>query len=204
MFGHPSYVTAYRLLLKSKLWEEVLPNELMGGSEAAKARLDELTRLRVSNDDANQVAAVIAILIRPALKKQSGLLSQLQGAWKLSNELTKSIGWIVKAMPILTDCDQRKWSEVQPWLIHPDAAVALDVVEAGGGDVQAGVEFARSKLLLPKEELNPDPLVTGGDLIGMGISPGPDFKTILQSVRDGQLDGEIETREQALKQVASL
>ena len=210
MFGHPSYVTAYRLLLKSKLWDEVLPNELAGDSVAQEVRLDELTRLRVSDDDSNQVAAVIAILVRPALdehrgsKKGNGLLAKLQGAWKLNNELTKSIGWIVSAMPILTDCDQRKWSEVQPWLIHAEAVTALDVVEAVGGDVQAGVEFARAKLLLSKEELNPDPLVTGGDLIEMGISPGPKFKTILQSVRAGQLDGEITTREQALKQVASL
>jgi tRNA nucleotidyltransferase/poly(A) polymerase len=208
MFGHPNYVAAYRLLLESNLWEEILPNELSGESGTQQRRVEELTRLQISNVDSNQVAAVIAILVRPALdrhrdsKKAASLLAQLKSAWKLKNELIKSIGWIVSAIAVLSDCHRKKWSEVQPWLIRADAAVALDVVQAVGGDVEASVEFARAKLLLPKEELNPDPLVTGGDLIELGISPGPKFKTILQSVRNGQLDGAISTRAQALERVA--
>jgi poly(A) polymerase len=208
MFGHPNYVAAYRLLLESNLWEEILPNELSGESGGEPRRVAELTRLQISNVDSNQVAAVIALLVRPALdrqrdpKKAASLLAQLKSAWKLKNELIKSIGWIVSAIAVLSDCHRKKWSEVQPWLIRADAAVALDVVQAVGGDVEASVEFARAKLLLPKEELNPDPLVTGGDLIELGISPGPKFKTILQSVRNGQLDGAISTRAQALERVA--
>lgn len=210
MFGHPSYVTAYQLLLESNLWKEVLPEALMGDDDAQGLRLDELTRLRISNDGSNQVAAVVAILLRSVLgahvgsKKFGTLLARLQNAWKLNNELTKSIGWIISALPALPDCHQKKWSQVQPWLVHADAGAALDVVEAVGGDVRASVECARAKLLLPREELNPDPLVTGQDLIDMGITPGPNFKTILQSVRDGQLDGEISTRQEALDWVSTL
>ncbi len=204
MFGHSSFVTAYRLLIESNLWGEVLPQEFLGDPESEKTRLEELNRLRISNGHSNQVAAVIAILVRSALEGQRGLLARLKNAWKLSNELTSSIRWIVNAIPVLSNCHQRKWSEVQPWLIHADATAALDVVEAVGENIRASVEFARAKILLPKEKLNPDPLVTGQDLIDSGIAPGPNFKTILQSVRDGQLDGEIETREQALKRLATL
>ena len=111
-------------------------------------------------------------------------------------------------MPILMTCDKRKWSEVQPWLIHADAVAALDVIEAVGDDAEncylAAAAFARAKLKLPKNELDPDPFVTGGDLIKMGIRPGPQFKTILQSIRDGQLDGEISSREEALDHVTRL
>lgn len=210
MFGHPSHVTAYRLLLESKLWEEIMPQELVQDSGSEKTRLNELKRLRITKGNANQVAAVIAILIRPALeqqrgkKKAGGLLSQLKNAWKLKNELIRSIGWINNAIPILSNCHQRKWSEVQPWLIDADTVAALDVVGAVGENVQTSVDFARTKITLPEDELNPEPFVTGKDLIEMGITPGPKFKPLLQSVRDRQLDGEIQTREQALNWVAKL
>ena len=41
--------------------------------------------------------------------------------------------------------------------------------------------------------------MTGDDLRGHGLQPGPKFKIILQAVRDAQLDGEIQTQEEALK-----
>jgi len=210
MFGHPNFSVAFELLLESKLWPEVLPNELLGNKQSNDARLNELARLRISKNSSNQVAAVIAILVRPAVsvhrgsKEADALLTQLQDVWKLNNDLTKSIGWIVSAIEILADCDRRKWSEVQPWLIHDDAAAALDVVEAVRVDAQGGVEFARAKRMQPEIELNPKPFVTGGDLIEMGIRPGPKFKTILQSVRDLQLDGELSTRKQALNWIENL
>ena len=208
MFGHSNYRVAFELLLESKLWAEVLPDELIGDPEADSVRLNDLKQLQVSENNTNQVATVIAILMRPALeehrgsKKADGLLSNLQNAWKLSNELTKSIGWIVNAMDVFADCHQRKWSEVQPWLIHADASSGLDAIQAVRDEAKDGVQFARTKLMLPEADLNPAPLVTGQDLIEMGISPGPKFKTILQSVRDSQLDGKISTRQKALDWVA--
>ena len=214
MFIHPNFPRAFELLIKSSLWCEVLPHELVGEIKSVPQRREELNRLKISTTNSIPAAAVIVILLRHALEKRLGslkfkqLLNELQNAWKLSNELTKSVGWIVDAMPILKTADQRKWSEVQPWLIHADAVVALDVIEAVGDDREdsrlAGVAFARTKLQLPKNELNPAPFVTGRDLIEMGISPGPQFKTILQTIRDGQLDDEISSREEALQQVTQL
>ena len=39
--------------------------------------------------------------------------------------------------------------------------------------------------------LNPAPLVTGEDLIVMGLAPGPRFKSILDQVYDAQLEGRV-------------
>jgi tRNA nucleotidyltransferase/poly(A) polymerase len=209
MFGHPNYNTAYQLLLESNLWQEVLPRDLLGDTASHNTRLHQMDRLRISSGSTNQVAAVIAILLRPVLvehdlKKTGRLLAQLQHAWKLSNERIKSIGWIVNAASALSDCHTKKWSEVQPWLIPSDADVALDVLEAVDVDAADSVAFAREKRTLPKEALNPQPFLTGQDLIAMGITPGPRFKTVLQAIRAGQLDGEIKTREQALQRAATL
>ncbi|MCF6158030.1 MAG: CCA tRNA nucleotidyltransferase [wastewater metagenome] len=54
---------------------------------------------------------------------------------------------------------------------------------------------------LSREEVKPAPLITGNDLIAMGLRPGPAFKDILTRIRDEQLDGTITTKEEALKKV---
>ncbi len=53
-------------------------------------------------------------------------------------------------------------------------------------------------LNLTPEEINPPRLVTGDDLIEMGLEPGRDFKFILEVLEDFQLDGEVTTREMML------
>lgn len=51
---------------------------------------------------------------------------------------------------------------------------------------------------LPEEQIRPAPLVRGGDLIALGLVPGPRFKELLRQVEDAQLGGELSDREQAL------
>ncbi|MGC2321352.1 MAG: CCA tRNA nucleotidyltransferase [Terriglobales bacterium] len=58
--------------------------------------------------------------------------------------------------------------------------------------------FAREKLAaMPPEQIRPQPLLTGDDLIAMGYVPGPQFKPILAAVEDAQLEGKLEDPEQA-------
>lgn len=49
------------------------------------------------------------------------------------------------------------------------------------------------------EEIKPKSLITGKDLIEAGFTPGPMFKTILSFIEEGQLEGKIRTREDAMK-----
>ncbi|NBY20443.1 CCA tRNA nucleotidyltransferase [bacterium] len=60
-------------------------------------------------------------------------------------------------------------------------------------------EFCRTKWEEFKS-LPPPPLklVTGKDLIAMGLKPGPEFSEIIRSVEDAILEGTIKDREQAL------
>ena len=51
---------------------------------------------------------------------------------------------------------------------------------------------------LKDEEIRPEPLLRGGDLIEMGFKPGPLFKEILRQVEDAQFGGELHSREDAL------
>ncbi|MFC2174053.1 CCA tRNA nucleotidyltransferase [Acidobacteriota bacterium] len=63
-------------------------------------------------------------------------------------------------------------------------------------------EFCRRTLAeMPPEELKPPRLVTGHDLIGLGLSPGPQFSDILKAVEDAQLEGRLKTQEEALEYI---
>jgi poly(A) polymerase len=50
-----------------------------------------------------------------------------------------------------------------------------------------------------KTEIAPAPLLTGEDLIAMGLQPGKLFKIILDQLYDAQLEGRIRTRESAVE-----
>ena len=66
----------------------------------------------------------------------------------------------------------------------------------------ANYDFVRSKQAeLPREELRPARLVTGGDLIAAGYKPGPAFKKILTEVEDAQLEGRVGTKDEAISWV---
>jgi poly(A) polymerase len=56
----------------------------------------------------------------------------------------------------------------------------------------------------PKDEIRPAALVTGHDLIALGIKPGPEFREILAAVEDAQLEGQLDSKEQALQFVRQL
>lgn len=60
-------------------------------------------------------------------------------------------------------------------------------------------EFCVHKLEeLSDEQLRPTPLLTGSDLIREGYEPGPPFARILRMVEDAQLEGKLQTTEDAL------
>jgi poly(A) polymerase len=56
----------------------------------------------------------------------------------------------------------------------------------------------------PAAQIYPTPLVTGDDLIAMGLQPGKSFRRILDTVRDAQLNEEIATKEEAMSLVMQL
>jgi len=56
---------------------------------------------------------------------------------------------------------------------------------------------------LKEDEIRPEPLLRGGDLIALGFKPGPQFKEILRQVEDAQLGGELHSRDQAIAWIKS-
>ena len=60
-------------------------------------------------------------------------------------------------------------------------------------------DFLRGKLSeLEAEDLSPERLITGHDLLQLGYSPGPEFRCAFEAVEIAQLEGEIRTKADAL------
>ena len=50
----------------------------------------------------------------------------------------------------------------------------------------------------PPEQVRPPRLINGNDLLAMGFQPGPAFQSILTAVEDAQLEGALQSKEQAV------
>jgi poly(A) polymerase len=70
--------------------------------------------------------------------------------------------------------------------------------EASHGNLTS-YNFTREKMAsMPPAAMRPVPLITGDDLIAIGYRPGPQFKKILAAVEDGQLEGRLQTKNEAI------
>ena len=53
----------------------------------------------------------------------------------------------------------------------------------------------------PAGPINPPPLMTGHDLVRHGLEPGPHFAMILETIREAQLEGRVQSKRKALEWV---
>jgi poly(A) polymerase len=127
---------------------------------------------------------------------------------KLSNAERERIEWLVERHQYLCDAPTMRMSKLKPILAHPGIGELLALHRAdsvASGRSVAHVEFCERLLReTPPGELDPSPLATGDDLIEMGIPKGPLFKQILDLVREAQLDGTIQTKEEAIEMIRRL
>jgi poly(A) polymerase len=124
---------------------------------------------------------------------------------RFSNDDTEQILALIQHHMRFSDLPRMKESTLKKFLRMPQIEEhieqhRLDCV-ASHGDLSL-YDFAREKLAsIPPEKMRPTPLVTGEDLISHGYTPGPRFKEILAAVEDAQLEGRLQSKEQALEWV---
>lgn len=127
---------------------------------------------------------------------------------KLSTAEKTRIAWLVANRACLLEARAMRLSRLKPILVHPGIGelLALHRAEAlASGRSVEHVEFCERMLReTPAEELDPPPVLTGDDLIAMGLAPGRGFKRLLDAVRDAQLEGEVRSKEDALTLIERL
>ncbi len=136
-----------------------------------------------------------------------GAALRLARRWKLSNHDSKRLSWLIEQQSALAGAKQMAWSRLQPLLVNDGGKelVALHTVLAKHSLPEERVADAedlahcRNCLGRPSEELSPLPLLTGNDLMELGVPCGPIYQHFLQSVRDAQLDGLIASRDDAIR-----
>jgi poly(A) polymerase len=136
------------------------------------------------------------------------LASEICQRLKLSNAERERVEWLVEKHQFLCDARKMRPSKLKTTLAHPGIheLLALHRADAlASGRSLDHVEYCQQLLHeWSPADLNPPALVTGYDLQTLGLEPGPDFKRILESVREAQLDGTLRSRDEALAMVARL
>jgi poly(A) polymerase len=120
-----------------------------------------------------------------------------------SNDETRQILALVENHMRFGDVERMKASTFKKFirLPHFDQHLELHRLDCESSHRSLRLyDFTREKIAeLPPEAVRPKPLIGGHDLIAAGYEPGPLFKEILSAVEDGQLEGRLRTKQEALE-----
>jgi len=191
---------AVRLLVETGLARAVLPEIVPGGPEEQK-RLDRARDVLDRLDEPGFPLAMAALLL-PFVGAEAA--RAVGRRWRLSNQETDRMGWLLMHRDALAGARAARWSRLQPILIAEGIEDLLALCEAARPECAEDLAFCREKLRLPREELDPAPLLTGSDLLARGLKPGPQFRVLLDRARAAQLDGEIHTKDEAFSLIGQL
>jgi poly(A) polymerase len=202
---HPSRARSLQMLQAARLLEVMLPESSAlqpdePWSPESLADTPWRRTLHVLNRlDRPTFAVALAVLLReiPA----ADLPRRVFERWKLTTDELEGAIKLLAEEPLIRQASRTAWPRLQRVLVAPRSEELLCYAQAVA-EVHDGVaneiQFCRDKLALPATELNPPPLVTGEDLKTLGIPPGPVYRSILDAVRDAQLENRITTRDEAL------
>ena len=127
---------------------------------------------------------------------------------KLSNAERDRIEWLVWHHNYLCGTVGLPGNKLKPVLAHDGIRELIAMHRANAiatGDSLEQVEFCEQKLReWPPDVLNPHPLITGEDLLALGVEQGPIFKQLLDLIRAAQLNGRIQTKEGAIELVRTV
>jgi len=122
---------------------------------------------------------------------------------KFSSEQTQQITSLVANHMKFKDASRMRTSTLKRFVRMPhfEEHLALHQLDCLGSHRHLGTyDFVRHFLAAtPPEQVRPPRLLTGDDLLEMGYKKGPLFSDILRSLEDAQLEGAINSREEALR-----
>jgi poly(A) polymerase len=194
MLSHASRRRGVELLAEADLLRPLLP-ELAPHAAANDAlwqdALARLGRLAEADFPLAFAALLVGAVDEPAVRKLGRRL-------KLSNIEIDRTAWLVKQLPTMSQAAVLPWPQLQRLLAHDGGAVLLALAAAALPPDDAGLARCRAELARPEVEWNPQPLVTGDDLVAHGLAPGRHFAELLEHLRDEQLEGRLRSRDEAI------
>ena len=127
---------------------------------------------------------------------------------KTSNDEKERIVWLVMKHLYFKDVQKMRLSKLKRLFAnegYPELAELCRIDALSSSGDLSDYYYCQEMLgRLSQEEVKPKPLITGRDLIEMGLKPGPMFKEILTRVEDEQLEGNLKTKEEAIEMVKAI
>lgn len=129
---------------------------------------------------------------------------------RLSNSQRQRTIHLLAGTGGLRVADQRDDAWCKRQLAEPGIVERIEYERAWAASLESDRWCRSIELVVERQrqwgpmQFNPPVLLTGQDLIQLGMSPGPVFRHILETVRDAQLNGEIEDRNAALQKARQL
>jgi len=122
---------------------------------------------------------------------------------KLSAAERERITWLVAHHQYLGEARKLRESKLKRILAEPGIDELLELHRADAlastgctEDVEYCEYYLREQ---PAGPIKPPPLVTGHDLVRLGLKPGPSFGKLLEEIREAQLDGTIHSKREAIE-----
>lgn len=194
----------FHLLGEMHLLQAILP-ELEHATESIQARLEVLAGPTWPTPQPITFELAFAVILHDVNSRETSAIAK---RLRLSNQEADRLVWLIDKCRSLQDSPTLRMSQLQPILVHPGIGELLALCRADAlatGRSLAGIDFCEALLRnTPPDQLNPTPLITGDDLQAVGMKPGPQFKRILDAVRDAQLNGEITTKADGLNLASQL
>jgi tRNA nucleotidyltransferase/poly(A) polymerase len=181
-----------------------------GPAAPAAARLDNpwsrtlelLERLHNPSFPAALAALIHTVADEGETRKDQTPATKICRRLKLSLEEITRTSWLLANARQAIAGPACFWPRLQPLLASAGGAELVDYAESLAQAERSpleGIAYCREKLALPPEILDPPPLIDGESLKRMGFAPGPQFRVLLEAVRDRQLLGELRTNVEALE-----
>lgn len=106
------------------------------------------------------------------------------------------------------DVPNMRLSTFKRLLAHPHFDTELELhridCSASHNDLSIYRTVLEKRQEIASEPLKPPPLISGNDLISMGVPPGRDMGKLLHQIEDEQLEGKLKTHEEAMERARAL
>ena len=121
---------------------------------------------------------------------------------RYSNEVIANVKEMVARHMQFMNVQDMRTAKVKRFMARPTFPLEMELHRvdcASSNGFTDNYDFLKGKEEeFANEPIIPAPLVSGKDLIDLGMKPGPQFKAILEDVQTRQLEGTLTTREEAL------
>ncbi|MDR4499689.1 MAG: CCA tRNA nucleotidyltransferase [Candidatus Scalindua sp.] len=127
---------------------------------------------------------------------------------RMSKAEKERIVWLVKRHLYLRNAQQMRISKLKRLFAHegyPELAELYRVDSLASTENLDDYNFCQEMYeKLSEEEVKPEPLITGHDLIALGFKPGRIYTKILDTIKDDQLENKITTKAEAIERAKEI